>query len=155
MADDYLIRVTTVDRDTVRVALEGSPQLLQHVLATLLEGTSQNGAAPGPPADPPPTPAATPRRYRKRRGRPTKDAHPKPSQAKGKTVSLPPLMERVSSDDTSFPQTSTGKDGKRCSFCGNHFSSKFSGSRYCSERCRAKAHELQPLPRPLEMDTVL
>jgi hypothetical protein len=134
MADDYLIRVTTVDRDTVRVALEGSHKLLHQVLTILLEplGNTHNGAAP-----PTAQAAKPPRRHYTRRGRPKKADHPQPAPAKGKTVSSPPMLE------------------KTCHFCGNHFSSKFSGSRYCSERCRAKAHELQPLPRPLETETLL
>jgi hypothetical protein len=32
---------------------------------------------------------------------------------------------------------------RKCAFCANPFSSKFSGAKYCSERCKTKAHQVQ------------
>jgi hypothetical protein len=140
MADDYLIRVTTVDRDTVRVALEGSYQLLHQVLTTLLEGGNSNGAAP-PSAHARVDKLATlkvtakpPRRQYKRRGRPKKADHHQGSHAKVETGPVQPLLE------------------SRCSFCANPFTTPYTGTKFCSADCKRKSHQLQPLPRPLEAE---
>src|SRR5262245_27086796 len=32
---------------------------------------------------------------------------------------------------------------RKCAFCSNPFSTKFSGTRYCGQRCKERAHALQ------------
>jgi hypothetical protein len=44
---------------------------------------------------------------------------------------------------------------KKCSFCSNVFPSRSRSARYCSRRCKRKAHALQQRPTPQATDTVL
>jgi hypothetical protein len=130
--DDYVVKLATIGTDCT-IEVQGPAALLHRLLATVLEemGNSPNGAAPAPRAAPPaPTVAKPPRRHYKRRGRPKKNEHTKPSQANVKTVPVQPAPER------------------KCRFCANVFHSKFSGQLYCSQACKEKMHTVQPLPLP-------
>jgi hypothetical protein len=126
--DKYYIHLSIVDEDTRRLELEAPHPMIRHLLESLLDtmATSQNGATPGPRADPPPPPAVKRRRYRKR-------AVTVPHSEKRKS------LDKLSSDTQ--PQLA-----RKCAFCSNPFVSPHSGQLYCSQACKAKAHSVQPLP---------
>jgi hypothetical protein len=123
--DAYSFTVST-EGNIHRLEVKTTPMGIHRLLATLLEplGNSQNGAAPARAAaggQPAAHAAKPPHRQRKRRGRP-KRGEEKHYHDNVKTVAIQRPLE------------------KTCAFCSNRFSSKFSGARYCSPRCKERAH---------------